>query len=178
MASRTIAGNREQGFTLLAALITVAVLGAVLGAAATLYSQAAQRDKEAELLFIGDQYREAIRSYYERSPGGAKRYPQTLEELLEDRRFPTVTRHLRRLYADPLTGKPMVPVNAPMGGIMGVASAGEGEPIKTGNFRVRDAALDGGRRYSEWEFTYRPAANSPNGLGASQPGNNTAAAAK
>jgi len=168
------AGRRQKGFTYVAVLLTVAIMAAGLGAAATVYSQSAQREKEAELLFVGDQYRQAIASYYERSPGGAKRYPQSLEDLLEDRRFPALTRHLRRLYKDPLTGEDFVPVKAPGdAGIMGVASRSEAEPIKSANFRPRDSSLSDARRYADWQFTYSPA-----GLSASQPGNNTNAPAR
>ncbi len=163
----------SRGFTYLAVLIAVAVMGAALAAGAAVYSQRAQREKEAELLFVGNQYRAAIRSYYERSPGGAKRYPQKLEDMLEDRRYPALMRHLRRLYPDPITGKPMQPVEAPSGGIMGVASPSEEAPLKTRNFRPRDEAFTDAKTYSAWKFTY-----SPPGLSPAQPGNNTAAASK
>jgi type II secretory pathway pseudopilin PulG len=163
--------GRQKGFTYLAALITVATMGGALAAAATLYSHAAQRDKEAELLFIGQQYRQAIGSYYERSPGGNKRYPQKLEDMLEDRRFPGVMRHLRRIYADPLGGKEWGLMEAPGGGIMGVFSQSEAQPIKSGNFRKQDETLEDAPRYADWKFFYRPL--SPNGLSASQSGNTT-----
>src|SRR5512142_3142860 len=114
--------GKQRGFTYVAVLLSVAVMAAALAAAATVYSQSARREKEAELLFVGDQYRQAIRSYYERTPGGAKRYPRKLEDLLEDVRYPALMRHLLRLYPDPVTGGPMQPVEAPGGGIMGVAS--------------------------------------------------------
>ena len=42
------------------ALILVAVMGAGLAAYGGLASHAVQRDKEAELLFRGNQYRQAI----------------------------------------------------------------------------------------------------------------------
>ncbi len=162
----------QKGFTYIGVLIAVAVLTASLGAAATVYSQSAQREKEAELLFVGSQYRDAIASYYERSPGGAKRYPQKLEDLLEDGRWPVVMRHLRRLYKDPVTGEDFVPVEAPGGaGIMGVASRSETEPLKTGNFRPKDVEFEKAKTYADWKFTY-----SPTGLSVSQPGNTSAPA--
>ena len=79
-----------------------------------------QREKERELLFIGNQFRQAIERYYERSPGELKKYPASLEELLKDNRFVTTQRHLRRIYRDPMTGNTeWGMVNAPEGGIMG-----------------------------------------------------------
>src|SRR5258706_16393902 len=65
------AGEDQKGFTYLALLIAVAVGGGVLAAVGELTSHAQQREKEAELLFSGHQYRQAIAGYYERAPGGA-----------------------------------------------------------------------------------------------------------
>jgi type II secretory pathway pseudopilin PulG len=148
------AGNRQQGFTLLGLMIAIGVMGAGLAAYGELASHAAQREKEQELLFVGNQFRQAIAGYYERSPG-AKRYPKKLEDLLEDRRYPMPQRYLRRVYADPITGKAewgFIP--APDGGIMGVHSLSESQPIKTGGFRAREATLEGAGRYSDWAFSY------------------------
>src|SRR5207237_7930193 len=78
---------RIGGFTYLGLLIIVAVMGAGLAATGTFFSHAAQREKERELLFVGDQYRQAIGSYYRHSPGTGA-YPKKLEELIEDKRFP------------------------------------------------------------------------------------------
>jgi type II secretory pathway pseudopilin PulG len=149
------AGSSEQGFTLLGMLIAVALLGAGMAAYGELASHAAQRDKEQELIFVGNQYRQAIAGYYERSPGGAKRFPRKLEDLLEDKRYPMPQRYLRRMYADPMTGQPqwgLIP--APDGGVMGVYSLSEAQPIKSGGFAARDRAFDGTGRYSDWQFSY------------------------
>ena len=137
----------------------VAITGAGLAATGTFFSHAAQREKERELLFVGDQYRQAIASYYNKTPGAARAYPKKLDELVEDKRFPMPQRHLRKLYADPLTGSPeWALVEAPGGaGIMGVRSRSEEAPIKSGNFRARDAAFEGATRYSDWQFVYSPA---------------------
>src|SRR5262245_31243619 len=98
-------GSRQRGFTYLAALLLVAVGGASLAAFAAAWSDLRQREKVAELRWVGGQFRQAIGLYYERSPGGVKRFPEKLEDLLEDKRFLTTQRYLRRLYPDPLTGK-------------------------------------------------------------------------
>src|SRR5260221_247456 len=113
-------GRRQGGFTYLAALLLIAVVGAGIAATAELWSHARQREKEAELLWIGNQFKQAIGLYYQRSPGAIKRYPEKLEDLLEDRRFVNVQRYLRKIYPDPMTGKPnWSPIPAPGGGIMG-----------------------------------------------------------
>lgn len=158
----------QQGFTYLALLIAVAVGGGVLAAIGELTSHAQQREKEAELLFTGHQYREAIAAYYERAPGGAKRFPQKLEDLLEDKRHPTPQRYLRKLYADPVRGKAdWGLVEAPGGGIMGVYSLSEAPPVKSGGFSQPDESFTDALRYADWKFFYTPR-NNPPGPGAAR----------
>src|SRR5689334_4082833 len=122
------------------------------------WETAAKREKEADLLFVGDQYRRAITGFYEGTPGGVKRYPRTLEELLKDPRAPGTQRYLRQLYPDPLGGKEWGIAKAPDGGVAGVYSQSEAKPLKTGNFKLRDAGFDNAQRYMDWKFVYSPAA--------------------
>lgn len=150
------------GFTYLALLLTVAVTGGALAAIGELSSHAAQRDRESELLSVGEEIRRAIGAFYERSPGGAKRYPSALEELLEDKRSAVPQRYLRRVYPDPLTGKPdWGVIEAPTGGIMGVYSRSELPPVKRGNFSRSDESFAQATRYSEWKFFYSPVELAP-----------------
>jgi type II secretory pathway pseudopilin PulG len=148
---------KQSGFTYLALLIAVAVGGGVLAAVGELTSHAQQREKEAELLFAGHQYRQAIAAYYERSPGGAKVFPQKLEDLLEDKRYPMPQRYLRRLYPDPVTGKTTWGLmDAPGGGIIGVYSLAEQKPIKSGGFSREDETFADAAGYADWKFFYTP----------------------
>jgi type II secretory pathway pseudopilin PulG len=149
------AGNR--GFTYIGLLIFVAVAGAGLAAYAEIASHAAQREKEAELLFRGNAYQAAIGSYYKVQ----SRWPQSLEQLLEDKRYPMPVRHLRKIYRDPMTGEANWGlVEAPGGGVMGVYSRSDEVPIKTANFSSANQAFANARAYSEWKFVH-----SPTGLG-------------
>jgi len=146
----------ERGFTYLGMLVIVALMGLGLAAFGELYSHAAQREKERELLFVGNQFRDAIASYYNKSPG-AKAYPKKLEDLVEDTRFPMPQRHLRRVYRDPMTGKSdWALVDAPGGGFMGVHSLSEETPIKSGDFSAKDASFEDAENYTKWMFTYSP----------------------
>ena len=143
----------QTGFTYIGALILVAGMGLSLALAAQVWRTSLQRDKEAQLLFAGNQIREAITRYYARSPGATKQFPARLEDLLKDNRFPQTVRHLRRIYIDPVTGKPeWALVMAPGGGIRGVRSLSNAEPLKVAGFAERDAAFSGAKRYSEWVF--------------------------
>jgi type II secretory pathway pseudopilin PulG len=98
--------RREGGFTFLWLIFALAVAAAGLAAIAQPISLAAQRDREAELMFRGDQIAHALSSYWAATPGDVKQLPLALADLVEDRRGPKPLRHLRRIYADPFTGSP------------------------------------------------------------------------
>lgn len=155
----TAAGNRarQRGALFLALLVALAVMGVGLAAAGTFWHQVQQRAKEQQLIFVGLQYKRAIRSYYEASPG-IKAYPRNLADLLRDDRFPGTRRHLRRLYLDPIENSPVWGlIMGPGGGIMGVYSLAPGRPIKQAGFPATLGWADGRTHYSEWQFTYLPA---------------------
>jgi type II secretory pathway pseudopilin PulG len=154
--------GRTAGFTYVGLLIVVALMGLGLAAYGELYSHAAQREKEAELLFIGGQFRDAIASYYNKSPG-TKAYPKKIDDLLEDNRFPMPQHHLRQLYRDPMTETTdWALVEAPGGGFMGVYSRSEETPVKTGNFAATEEAFEGAEHYKKWVFTYSPSGSGQN----------------
>ena len=152
--------RNERGFTYLAMLIAVALIGIGLVAGSEVWSHSRQREKEQELLFIGEQFRRAIGLYYERTPGAVKRYPEKLQDLLEDKRYVTRQRYLRRLYVDPMTGKPEWGViAAPEGGVMGVYSLSTQKPVKSANFSQELMAFEGAQHYNQWRFIYQPVMN-------------------
>ncbi|SFW37790.1 type II secretion system protein [Nitrosovibrio sp. Nv17] len=147
----------EGGFTYVWMLFVVALAGIVLAGAAQVWKTETQRERETELLFVGEQFREAIGSYYENSPSAAKRFPASQEELLADRRFPAVRRHLRRIYLDPMTGRAEWGLIIKPGiGLVGVHSLSTEKPIKRANFHERYAAFAEARNYREWLFVYTP----------------------
>jgi type II secretory pathway pseudopilin PulG len=147
----------ERGFTYVGLLIAVAVLGASLAVTGELWRTAARREREAQLLFVGDEFRDAIAGYYRVTPAGTSRYPRRLEDLLEDRRAALVRHHLRRLYADPMSRKPdWRLVAAPGGGIAGVYSSSDERPLKSAGFAALDTTFEGAERYSDWKFVFVP----------------------
>jgi type II secretory pathway pseudopilin PulG len=146
------------GFTYIGLLFFIVLMGAALVGVAQVWHTQVQRDRETELLFIGNQFRRAISLYYERAPGGLRQYPKQLEDLLQDPRYPNVQRHLRKLYLDPMTGKAEWGLmKAPDGSIIGVYSLSEEMPIKTAGFSGLDAAFADSVTYREWKFAYLPA---------------------
>lgn len=150
----------QTGFTYLGVLFAIALMGIALGAVGTLWQTEMQREREKELLFIGNEFRNAIKQYYHRSPGVGS-YPKELKVLLKDPRLLNNQRHLRRLYTDPMTGKPEWGlIRTPDKGIMGVYSLSQGKPIKKANFSAADKGFDSARSYRDWRFVYTPS-NTP-----------------
>ena len=143
----------QGGFTYLGLLFAVAILGITLATVGVVWSTQIRREKEADLLFAGDQIRAAIGRYY----AEGRVYPAALSDLLEDKRQPQVHRHLRKLYYDPMSASSdwqLIP--APEGGIMGVASTSRLKPIKQTGFEPVDAALENSECYCDWQFVYLP----------------------
>lgn len=148
--------RRQRGYTYLGLLLLVAVMGSLLASAGALWRTELQREREAELLFIGQQFVAAITDFYERTPTGQHpRFPARLEELLDDPRWPATKRHLRRLYVDPMTGRPdWGLVRSPEGGIMGVYSQGLGAPLRHANFQPPYEEFESAMTYAGWRFVY------------------------
>lgn len=146
--------DAQTGFALIALLLVVAVSGLALAAAAQVWSTTSRRDKEEDLLRIGSEFRQAIRGYAASSPA-VEQYPLRLEDLLLDPRFPFVKRHLRRIYADPLTGKSEWGLVKMGEAIIGVYSLAEGKPLKSALDPTLGIA-DQAQSYRDWVFVYRP----------------------
>ncbi|MEO8628251.1 MAG: type II secretion system protein [Betaproteobacteria bacterium] len=145
-----------RGYTYLLLLFLVAISGAALAGVAQVWHTYAQREKESELMFVGRQFQLAIESYYRASPGSPQ-FPQSLDDLLKDQRFPGVRRHLRKIFVDPMTGKAEWGIQRQEGiGIFGVHSLSEGVPIKQTNFEAKFAQLDGAKTYRNWIFAFNP----------------------
>lgn len=145
--------ERQTGFTYIGLLFAIVILGITLSTVGVVWSTQIRRDREAELLYAGDQIRAAI-GYY-RASGG--QYPQALTDLLLDNRTPAVRRFLRHVYADPMTNSSdWQLILAPEGGILGVASKSLDKPIKMAGFAPRDAAFEKAECYCDWKFIYTP----------------------
>jgi len=145
----------QEGFTYIGVLLAIALIGTQLALAGVAWSFAQTRQKERELLFVGGQFRTAISQYYLNPKGSQKEYPRRLEDLLKDPRYPGTVRHLRKIYADPITGKKQWGlIKLPNGGIIGVYSLSQQAPIKTGNFRPVDLSFTNKQRYADWKFAH------------------------
>ncbi|MET3228359.1 UNVERIFIED_ORG: hypothetical protein ABIC54_000533 [Burkholderia sp. 1263] len=156
MVRRFPGASRQRGVAYFWALLMVLFITLGLGKLMENVAKSDQRAREAELLHTGNLYRDAIRQYWQSTPVGAKPYPEKLDDLLRDPRYPVIRRYLRRSYADPVTGKPFVPIQAPGGGVMGVRSASLRKPVKVAGFRADQTSFAAARTYQQWEFSYAP----------------------
>lgn len=146
--------RREAGFTYVGLLFAVAIAGIALAGTGVLWQLESRREKEKELLFIGEEYRRAIGSYYDKSPGGQKQYPEKLDDLLLDKRFPNPVRHLRRLYRDPMLPGDEWNLIREQGRISGLASKSRDKPIKVAGFFPGQEGFEGATNYTEWRFVH------------------------
>lgn len=154
---QTIPRGNQTGFTYLAVLFGIVLIGMGLAGTATLWSTAARRMREQELLWVGSQFRLAIQRYYLEGPGGVRTYPRSLDELLEDHRWPEARRHLRKMYADPLTGQiDWQLVTTPDGHILGVYSPSMSTPLKRTGFAEVNSSFEEAETYADWRFFYLP----------------------
>lgn len=145
--------SRQRGFTYMGLLLFVAMSGIALSVIGPVWHTEAQREREKELLFVGEQMAQAIASYHQHTPGGVKQYPASLEDLLQDKRFPTMRRHLRKLYRDPMTGSTDWGLIREQGRITGVYSRSKIKPIKQEGFADNMAAFASAGSYENWRFT-------------------------
>jgi type II secretory pathway pseudopilin PulG len=144
----------QRGLAYLGLLFAIAIIGIMLGTVGVVWSVQIRREKEAQLLFAGDQIRAAIGRYYLSS---GRSFPPSLADLLEDKRVPQIRRYLRRIYYDPMSASTdWQLIMAPGGGIMGVASTSKDTPIKQANFRGDDAAFENAACYCDWQFVFTP----------------------
>jgi len=158
-----------------ALLVSMAVMAILMGAALPVWRHEAQREKEEELVFRGQQYVRALRLYQSRT----QTLPNSVD-LLVNGHF------LRKKYKDPVTGQDFeligaggVPGQAP-GGVQGApggaqggratqppqsqpqqASGFGGSTVSGGIMGVRSKSKEesirlyqGRNHYNEWTFLY------------------------
>lgn len=148
----------DAGFTFLAALFMVVIVGIMLGAVGQSMKSMMQREREKELIFRGMQYRDAIERWSKKGVP-LKDLNHLLDPPMSSNINASKDRLIRKLYSDPMTkdGKWKTLPNPPdpIQGIYGVASASDEQPIKTKNFPEAIKGFEGKTKYSEWEFIYK-----------------------
>ena len=140
-------------------LVAIAVMGVTMSMVMPTWRTWAQREKEAELVFRGEQYMRAIELYQRRFAGA---YPPDMQ-LLIDQRF------LRKAFTDPMTGGEFeiltqgslraAPIQAPPG----AGTTGVPQPLQFG--RVTPVDQDRGAGSSPAPFTEAAAGMNQGGGG-------------
>src|SRR5437870_3356688 len=97
--SHSIDDRAEHGYALVSLLLVMSLLALfALGAAANIRQQA-QREREKEAIFRGEQVADAIRSYYlSRGANGVNALPNSMDDLLQG--IPRGTRKLQILRTE------------------------------------------------------------------------------
>jgi len=185
--------SAERGYAMAALLIALAIMAILLTIAMPVWRHEARREKEAELVFRGEQYARAIALFKFKNANIPNATPPSIDFLVQNR-------FLRKKYKDPMTtdgefvligggstqpgmnptgpttpgGRSNPPQaqpqpNVPSAGMIGVHSKSEETSIRS---------YRGATRYDQWQFTFNiaprpggamPMANSPDGRGNANP---------
>lgn len=146
----------QRGAILLLLLVMVVIMGLAAGMAGQSWRSTVQREREAELLWRGQQYQRAFTSYYAVKHGTQQMLPSKLEDLVRDPRFPNVVRHLRKLYNDPMTGLDWQLITDPAERVVGVHSSSALEPFRKDGFPESLQGLKDKSTYADWHFSFVP----------------------
>lgn len=88
------AAHDDRGYAMAALLVGMAVMSIMMSMALPVWRTAVQREREAELIFRGEQYAHAVELFSRRNGG----FPPSLD-VLEKGKF------IRKLYKDPVNGE-------------------------------------------------------------------------
>lgn len=188
----------QHGYAMVALMVAMSIMAIMMTVALPTWHQMAQREKEAELVFRGQQYARAIGLFQRKSGPGV--LPPNIDALVEGH-------YLRKKYKDPITGDDFdvllagAPAVAPggstanptpatgsgsigRGGMSGASasatpSTGFGQAASTGRGGVMGVAskskaesiriYNGRTHYNEWQFVYTAQTTTP-GQGAAPGG--------
>lgn len=130
----------QRGFAMAALLVVLAVMSLVLSMALPAWHHAARREREAELIFRGEQYARAIMLFQRQTPGA---YPPDIDTLVEGR-------FLRRTYRDPMTadGEFRLVLQSELATVSGTGASGAAadDPSGEGDAGLRPRRDDAGAR--------------------------------
>ncbi|HYL80651.1 MAG TPA: hypothetical protein VEU07_07555 [Candidatus Acidoferrum sp.] len=121
-----------RGLTYPLLLLGILILGIASAGVAEVWSTQVKREKEEELLFRLGEIRQGITRF----KADHNRLPKELKDLVEDASLGVTRHYLRRIYPDPMTGKPdwklelLADKAGVVSGIQDVHSQSTGKPLK------------------------------------------------
>ena len=150
----------QRGMTYLLLLFVLAAAGAGMAALGEQWALAAQREREAELLFRGRQFSQALADWRDLSPAGQPRAPLSLRALLVDERLRPPRHHLRQIYVDPFSGQADWDlVLDAEGRIQGLASRSRRPALRRVRVVLREGADSSQPAVGDWVFMTSAAAS-------------------
>ena len=183
--------NREDGYAMAALLAAMASMAIMLSAAMPVWKTTAVREKEAELIFRGEEYVRAIGKFQRRMGPGT--LPPSIDVLVDGK-------FLRKKYKDPITNDDFQVLSAAQAaGIQGGPGGrgqtpqqllqqaagrvgggfGQAGPVAGGIIGVVSKSTDTSfriyntrQRYNEWTFVFTQQTQAPGqgGVNQGQPG--------
>jgi type II secretory pathway pseudopilin PulG len=126
--------ERDRGFVMVALLVGMAIAAIWLSAALPSWRQQAQRQREEDLIFRGEQYARALVLYYEKNNST---YPPDFDALVSGH-------FLRKKWKDPVTGEDFIPVG--IGVIAPPRQGGPGQPSTAGQPIAPAAPITGNQQ--------------------------------
>ena len=161
------------GFALVVLIVIMAITAVWMSASLPAWKHNATREKEAELLFRGQQYVRAIRLYQRKFGNGAA--VQSFDQLYD-------AKLLRKKYKDPITNDDFLPVYrsgtpqgpgqpAPAGGAQQPTGPGQGGAlmgVMSKSSATSILVYNGATHYNEWQFI--STAQQPQNGGPGRPG--------
>ncbi len=117
-----LAGQGNRGYAMAALLVGMSVMAVLMGALLPVWTHMATREKEAELIFRGNQYARAIGLFQRKF---ANTPPPTIDVLVEQR-------FLRKKYKDPITKEDFQPIYANQAMMPGGPPPGPGSAQQSG----------------------------------------------
>jgi type II secretory pathway pseudopilin PulG len=187
----------ERGYAMAALLVSIGVMMILMSVAMPVWRHEAQREKEAELVFRGEQYARAVNLYQRKM--GPGNFPPSIDILVQQR-------YLRKKYKDPMTADGefrIIPVAAgvpqpgrqqtpqrgargfnrgtqpsqdpasPNAQQAGAGVGGQGGGIMGVVSKSTEPSIriyHGGTHYNEWTFLFSTVSSRPGGVGAGRPG--------
>ena len=143
----------QAGFTYIALLALLALVGIALATIGTRWADRIQREREQQLLRVGQLYAQALLAYHRGSPGSDKTWPKDIDELLQDPRMLGTVRYLRAPYTDPMVpGQPLALIRAADNTIRGVYSTSTATPFMQQPVDLGVVVLAPAQHYADWQF--------------------------
>jgi type II secretory pathway pseudopilin PulG len=169
--------NAERGYAMAALLIALAIMAILLTVAMPVWRHEARREREAELVFRGEQYARAVALFRFKNANIPNAFPPSIDALVQGR-------FLRKKYLDPMTkdgefeligvgsqqpginpSNPAPPTargsTAPPPAARGNTFPQPGGTVAGGMMGVRSKSTDtsirsyrGATRYDQWAFTF------------------------